>query len=330
MIMKNKRAYLIKFYLLLFASSGFSQPGYVDPLPSWNAGTLKGNIIEFVAASITAGSPKFIPVDDRIAVFDNDGTLWPEQPVIQGLYAIAHLKEMVAADPSLMENPTVKAVFERDKEYFAEDGERKVAEIIMLTHANISEDDFDFSVKNFFNHAVYPKLDKPVTQLAYQPMVELLNYLRANNFKTYICSGGTVEFMRAVTPEMYNIPEQQVIGTSFKYKFVDDGYTNHILREPELNSLNDKEMKPVNIQLVVGKRPVFVGGNVRSGGDIAMMKFSKSNTLPSFQLLINHDDADREFAYQEPDNYSLNAAEQYNFNVVSMKNDWKKIFSFDK
>lgn len=313
--------------ILTFSNLSISQ---IDPLPSWNDGPLKSGIIDFVMKATNASGPDFIPAGMRLATFDNDGTLWPEKPVIQGLFVLDVLKKKIAADPSLLENPTVKAVIDKDKEYFMNQPEEKVSELLGITQANMSEDEFEKLADEFITNAVYPKLDKPVTELAYKPQVELLEYLRANGFETYICSGGTIEFIRQISEQMYGILSDQVIGSSFKYKFIDDTVSNYIFREPELNSICDKEGKPVNIQLFTGKRPVFVAGNVRSGGDIAMMRFSQGSKYKNFQILVNHDDPVREFEYGEGDNYSLEMAKKFGFNVVSMKNDWNRIFSFEK
>lgn len=324
--MLNKRIHVsILIFLFLCSEFLFCQS---DPLPSWNDGPVKTGIINFISRVTDANGSDFIPVEDRNAMFDNDGTLWPEQPVIQGMFMISQLKKKIEQDPGLKENPTVKAVIEKDKEYFAEDAEKKVLDLLAITMTNMTEEQFDREAKSFFEEAIYPKLNQPITQLAYKPQIELLNYLRANGFKTYICSGGTVEFMRQITEQMYGIPPEQVIGSSFKYKFVDDGDSNYILRESQINAVNDKEGKPVGIQLATGKRPVFVSGNVRSGGDIAMMRFSQGSKYPNFQILINHDDPVKEFEYSEKDNYSLEMAKKYNINVVSMKNDWNNIFNF--
>ncbi|MBV6480107.1 MAG: hypothetical protein HGGPFJEG_02952 [Ignavibacteria bacterium] len=315
-----------KFYFALIfffiVCAGYSQ---TDPLPSWNNGHLKTSIMEFVNRVTDTGSQDFIPEEERIATFDNDGTLWPEMPVIQGLFLIDQLKKMISVNPSLTDNPLIKAVIDKDKEYFAEDPETKLMELLVITMTNMDEMEFEKSAVEFFKTAVYPKFNKPVTELAYKPQTELLAYLRANGFKTYICSGGTIEFMRQISEQMYGIPRNQVIGSSFKYRYTGLD-SNYIFREEEINSICDKEGKPVNIQLFIGKRPVFVAGNVRSGGDVAMMRFSQGNKYPNFQILVNHDDAVREFEYSEPDNYSLNMAKKYGFNVVSMKNDWNRIF----
>ena len=191
----------------------------------------------------------------------------------------------------------------------------------------MTEDEFESDVKDYFTTAIYPGRNVPISQIIYQPQLELLRYLRANGFKTYICTGGTVEFVRGVSEQLYGIPKEQVIGTTFKYKFIDS--TLSIMREPSAALINDKEGKPVGIQMHIGKRPVLACGNEGGGGDIAMLKYSQGSKYPTLQLIVNHDDAAREYAYQEKDNASLNAARRNKWQVISMKNDWKKIFVGD-
>ncbi|MCY1082168.1 HAD family hydrolase [Archangium lansingense] len=297
-----------------------------DPLPSWNEGAPKKAILDFVKRVTTPGSPDFIPVEERIATFDNDGTLWPEQPVIQGAFVLAQLQKRVAKEPSLKQKPAVKAALDGDLEYLTRAGEKALMELFAITSANLTDEQFDQEVREFFQTAKHPKLGVPYTQLAYQPMVELLEYLRANGFRTYISSGGGIDFMRAISQQMYGIPPEQVIGSSLKKEFKDQGGKSVLWRKPEPGAVNDKETKPVNIDLHIGRRPVLAAGNERSSGDIAMLEYSQGREGPSLQLLVNHDDAQREFSYQEKDNASLNAAKAHGWTVVSIKNDWKTVF----
>ena len=295
-----------------------------DPLPSWNNGEVKNAIISWIAKITDSTSPAFIPVRDRIATFDNDGTLWAERPVVQQLFAFYQVKKMTEKNPPLKTQEPFKAVLENDKSYFAKGGEKAVLQLIAATHTGMTEDQFDSSVKNFFASALYPVRNVHIRNIVYQPQIVLLNYLRANGFKIFICTGGTVEFVRGISEELYGIPKYQVIGTTFKYKFNDTTVT--IMRESSASLINDKEGKPVGIQTHIGQRPVFACGNEGGEGDIAMLKYSQSSTYPSFQLLINHDDAEREFQYSEKTNASINAAKKNNWYVVSMKNDWKQVF----
>lgn len=296
-----------------------------DPLPSWNDGTLKSDIIAYVEKVTKEGSPDFIPIKDRIATFDNDGTLWAEKPYVQELFAFYRVKKMVEANPALAQKQPFKAVVEKDKTFFEKGGDKALIELVAATHTGMSEDEFETSVSDFFKDAKYPGKNIPVKQIRYQPQLELLNYLRANGFKTYIVTGGTIEVVRGISEDFYGIPKDQVVGTSFKYKY--DNAKNVVLREPALDHFNDKEGKPVGIQLHIGQRPVFACGNEGGAGDIAMLQYSQGNKYPSFQLLVNHNDAVREYSYQEKDNASLNAAAKNKWHVVDMKKDWKKVFA---
>lgn len=295
-----------------------------DPLPSWNDGQVKKSIIDFVSRVTTEDSADFIPVSDRIATFDNDGTLWAEKPLVQELFAFYRIKEMVKKNPALAKKQPFKAVLEGDKEFLAKGGEKMLIELVVLTHTGTSEDEFDASVRDFVTTGTVPGKNVSFKQIRYQPQLELLDFLRANNFKVYICTGGTVEFVRGVSGDFYGIPSEQVIGTSFKYVYADS--SRKVYRQPALNHFNDKEGKPVSIQLALGKHPVIACGNEGGKGDIAMLSFSQSGKYPSLQLLVNHDDEAREFIYSEADSASLKAAALNKWQVISIKNDWKEVF----
>ncbi|WP_427871495.1 HAD family hydrolase [Flavobacterium sp. MMS24-S5] len=296
-----------------------------DPLPSWNDGALKKDIIAYVEKVTKEGSPDFIPVESRIATFDNDGTLWAEKPYVQELFAFYKVKKMVEANPALAQKQPFKAVVEKDKTFFEKGGDKALIELVAATHTGMTEDEFEASVNDFFKTAQYPGKNVPVKQIRYQPQLELLNYLRANGFKTFIVTGGTVEVVRAISQDFYGIPKDQVVGTSFKYKF--DDAKNAVLREPALDHFNDKEGKPVGIQLHIGQRPVFACGNEGGAGDLAMLRYSSGSKYPSFQLIVNHNDSIREYNYQEKDNLSLNTAAKYKYHVISVKDDWKQVFA---
>ena len=299
-----------------------------DPLTSWNEGKNKKAIIDFVRAVTTEGSSSFVKAEDRIATFDNDGTLWAEQPVIQLLFVFERAKQMAVANTALKDKQPFKAIIENDKEYLATLSEADVIKLFIATQTGMTESEYAKEAARFFSSAQSPS-GKPIAQLVYRPQPELLNYLRANGFKTFICSGGSVEFMRSISQQYYGIPPEQVIGTQFKYVYKDSAGINDIVRQPALHSFNDKQEKPLNIQYFIGKRPILACGNEGGGGDIYMLRFSQGSSYPSLQLLVNHDDKDREFYYQEKDNKSLDWAKQYNWHVISMKNDWKIIFPED-
>jgi hypothetical protein len=295
-----------------------------DPLPSWNDRKVKLAIIDYIRTVTDSNNPNYIPIEDRIATFDNDGTLWAERPYVQELFAFYQVRKKVEKEPAIRSQQPFKAVLEKDKVYFETGGEKALLELIGATHTGMTQDEFELAVKDFFATSKYPDKNVPMKNIRYQPQLELLHYLRANGFKTFICTGGTVEFVRGISEEFYGVPKYQVIGTTFKYKFIDS--TVSIMREPSAALINDKEGKPVGIQMHIGQRPVFACGNEGGEGDIAMLKYCQGSKYPSFQLLVNHDDGAREFAYQEKTNASLIAAKNNGWHVVSMKNDWKKIF----
>jgi hypothetical protein len=296
-----------------------------DPLPSWNKGATKDAIISFVNDVSTEGSDKFVPKEYRIATFDNDGTLWCEKPLIQGLYVGYRVKKMAAKNPALRKKQPYKAILEGDKAYLHKLTEKDLVSLIIQTHTGTSEAEFDQDVREFFNTATDHN-GKAMHQLLYQPQLELLQFLRDNGFRVYICSGGTIEFVRAISQEYYGIPSEQVIGTRFKYLYKDSANINDLYRQPAIVSFNDKQEKPVNIRYHIGKRPILACGNEGGGGDIYMLRYSQGNTYPSLQLLVDHDDNERESAYAEKDNKSLNWAKKYGWQVISMKKDWKRIF----
>jgi len=301
-----------------------TQAKAVDPLPSWNEGPLKESIIQFVKSSTDSGSKQFIPAEDRIATFDNDGTLWAEKPTVQVVYTMDRVKKMAEANPALRNKQPFKAILKGDREFLAKGGEKALFEIVAATHTGMPEESFDSTVKEFFGNYKYPKYNVSVKGIRYQPQLELLDYLRAHGFKIFICTGGTIEFVRAISQEYYGIPEERVIGTTFTYSFSDT--TRELTRKTPIALLNDRQGKPVGIEVHIGKHPVFAAGNVGNEGDIQMLEFCQASKYPSFQLMVNHDDSTREFSYGEKTNASLMASEKNKWHVVSMKNDWKEIF----
>jgi hypothetical protein len=303
-----------------------------DPLPSWNDTKIKTNIIDFVKSITDVNNKLYVKPYDRIATFDNDGTLWCEVPTIQVAYTFMKVKEMFPSHPEWKDEKIFMAVMNDDKEYIEEDiasGGKGLMEVLAATNTGITLDEFQVSVIEFFTKAEHPKFKVPFTKVYYVPMLELINYLKANEFEVFICSGGGLDFMRVVSNEVYGIPTQNVIGSFGKSKFeIVEGNTE-IMKLPDLILINDKAGKPVGIDYFIGRKPIFSAGNVRSGGDIEMSEYCQSNSLPSIQLIVNHDDAVREFEYSEKGNESLDAAAKNSWNVVSMKNDWKKIFEFE-
>lgn len=310
-------------------SASAAEPGR-DPLPSWKDGKTKQAILTFVADVTNKDGPKYVSPEERIATFDNDGTLWCEQPVVQFVFVVDRLKQIIEQKPELPDKPAVAAALKGDIAYFERAGEPALAEIIFLTHAGMTVDEFDGLAAKFFKTAKHPKYGVLLKEATFLPMRELLAYLRDNGFKTYICSGGGIEFMRVVSQEIYGIPPEQVIGSAGVLHYQEENGKAVLTKTPKLLTFNDKQGKPAGIALHIGRVPIFAAGNVRTGGDIAMLRYSQSSKHPSLQLLVNHDDADREFAYSEKDSRSLNAAKEYGWTVVSIKDDWNVVFSFKK
>ncbi len=333
--MKNLNQKFGITFLIFLLSAGviFSQNNTSDPLPSWNEGKTKSAIINFVISATDQSSPLFVKPGDRIATFDNDGTLWCEQPTIQIVYTIERVKEMFPSHPEWNNEKIFAAVRDNDMNYILEDyasGGKGLMEVLEAANTGISLDDFQRTVKEFFSKAEHPEYKVPFTKVYYVPMLELINYLKANEFEVFICSGGGLDFMRAISDEIYGIPTQNVIGSFGKAEYEIKTGSAEIIKLPEIILINDKTGKPVGIDYFIGRKPIFSAGNVRTGGDIAMNTYCQSNMLPNIQLMVNHDDSVREFEYGEKGNESLDASALNGWNVVSMKNDWKKIFEFDK
>lgn len=341
--MKNLIFYFASISLLLFTGSckkavDSSEPlnsevRETDPLPSWNEGESKTAIIEFISKTTAKGGPDFVPVADRIACFDNDGTLWSEQPMyFQLAFAMDRIKAMAPEHPEWATTQPYQALLEGDMETVMAGGEHALLEIVMTTHAGMTTDEFAASVKDWLSSATHPKTGKRYNEMIYQPMLELLDYLRANEFKTFIVSGGGVDFMRPWVEEAYGIPPDQVVGSSGKVKYeVRDGVPV-LSKLPELNFIDDKEGKPVGIHQYIGKRPIFTGGN--SDGDYAMLQWTSRGIGPGFGLIIHHTDADREWAYDRDSHIGrlekgLDDAATYPWTIVDMKSDWKVIYPFD-
>ena len=304
-----------------------------DPLPSWKDGGNKSAIIDFVKQITQEDGPNYVPPEERIATFDNDGTLWCEQPVVQMEFIIYQIHKMAPEHPEWKKQLPYKAILEGDKSFLINDlinnHGLEVIKLVTATHTGMTSEEFNLEVEDFFNAKQHPRFNKKYTQTTYQPMIELLQYLRENEFKTFICSGGGTDFMRVFAEDVYGIVPENTIGSFAMNTYEEVDGLWKIVKEKKNFFMCDKEDKPVAIEQRIGRIPIFVAGNVRSGGDIGQLTYSKTNQLPNFQLLINHDDDVREFAYSEEDNSSLNAAKEGNWHVISMKNDWLKIFPFD-
>jgi len=300
-----------------------------DPLPSWNDGANKRAILDYVRRITSKGGADYVAPEARIATFDNDGTLWCETPLIEGEFVKLRMGEMLKANPALAQEEPYKTLLSGKDSAIETMPVQDLLKVFVDTHTGMTEAAFAVMVADFFKTARHPKYKVPYTQVVYQPMIELLALLRANGFTNHLCSGGEVSFMRVISEPLYAIPQQYVIGTIIKDTAVEgaDGKLE-LMRTGPMLLFNDTNSKVVGIQYEMGLHPVFVAGNVRSGGDIGQMRWSRQGALPSLQLMVNHDDAVREAAYSEPKGESLAASAKYGFNVVSMKDDWKRIFAF--
>ncbi len=306
----------------------------IDPLPSWNDTAPKKSIIAFVQKVAKEGSPDFVPAAERIATFDNDGCLWAEQPMyFQLIFALDRVKVLAPKHPEWKTLQPYASLLKGDLKGALAGGEHAIAEIVMATHAGMTTREFEQIVKNWVAAAKHPKTGRLYTEMVYQPMLELLAYLRANGFKTFIVSGGGIEFMRPWTEKVYGIPPEQVVGSSIKTKFEMRDGRPVLVRLPELNFIDDKAGKPVGINTNIGRRPIAAFGN--SDGDREMLMWTQAGGGARLMMLVHHDDAQREFAYGAESrvgtfsNALMLEAKKKGWIVVSMKSDWERIFPFE-
>jgi phosphoglycolate phosphatase-like HAD superfamily hydrolase len=305
-----------------------------DPLPSWNDGTAKKAIVSFVEKVTKKGSPDYVPPEERIATFDNDGTLWAEQPMyFQLLFALHRVGVLAPQHPEWQTTEPFASLLKGDVKGALAGGEKSIAEIVMATHAGMSTEEFEKIVKDWIATAKHPVTKRPYTEMVYQPMLELLSYLRANGFKTFIVSGGGIEFMRPWTEKIYGIPPEQVVGSSAKVKFDASGSQPVLMRLPAINFIDDGPGKPVGINEHIGRRPIAAFGN--SDGDLQMLQWTAAGSGPRFCLYVHHTDDKREWAYDRTSHIGkldkgLDEAAQRGWTVVDMKNDWKRIYASDK
>jgi hypothetical protein len=299
-------------------------------MPSWNDTAPKAAIVEFVEKVAKEGSPDFVPESERIAVFDNDGTLWVEHPMyVQLAFVLDRVKLEAPNHPEWATTQPFKAVLEGDMKTLAAAGEKGLVELIMATHAGMTVTQFQTIVTDWIATARDPRFKKPYTELVYQPMLELLAYLRANGFKTFIVSGGGIEFMRPWTEKVYGVPPEQVVGSSIKMQFAMKDEDPTLFRLPEVNFIDDKAGKPVGIQQHIGRKPIAAFGN--SDGDLQMLQWTTLAEGVRFGLIVHHTDAEREYAYDRKSEFghldlALDAAAINKWTVVDMKADWKQIF----
>jgi phosphoglycolate phosphatase-like HAD superfamily hydrolase len=320
--------------LLVVVAMAEAARAQTDPLPSWNEGASKQAIVTFVQAVTDRANPQYVAPEARIAVFDNDGTLWSEQPMyFQGFFAFDRVKALAPKHPEWTTKQPFKGILENDMKAVAATGEKGLFEVIAATHAGMTTDEFAATVKDWIAKAKHPRFQRPYTELVYQPMLELLTYLRANGFKTFIVSGGGVDFMRVFTEEIYGIPPEQVVGSTGETRLAMQNGKPVLLKLPKINLVDDKAGKPVGIQRFIGRRPILAFGN--SDGDQQMLEWTAAGNGLRFMGLVHHTDGTREWAYDRQSSVgrldrALDEATQKGWTVVDMKQDWTVIYPFQK
>jgi len=312
--------------------SACAAPG--DPLPSWNDGPTKQSITDFVDRVTDPASPDFVPEPERIAVFDNDGTLWAEQPLyFQLLFALDRVRALADERPEWRGRQPFQAILDDDQEALRQLSLHDVMQVVMATHAGMTVDEFNRNVADWLDTARHPRFDQPFPYMTYQPMLELLDYLRANGFKTFIVSGGGRDFLRVFAEERYGIPPEQVMGSMGQTAFEvwDEGPV--LVKRPGIDFLDDKAGKPVGIHRFIGRRPIAAFGN--SDGDLQMLQYTAAGEGQSLMVLLHHDDAEREWAYDRESpvgrlDAALDEAGERGWTVISMRDDWNRVFAFEE
>ncbi|TIP30041.1 MAG: haloacid dehalogenase-like hydrolase [Mesorhizobium sp.] len=325
------RRYLLPLFLLMAIAP--SAQG-AEVLASWNEGEAKQSIVRFVESVSKEGSADFVPVPERIAVFDNDGTLWGEQPMyFQLLFALDRIKALAPQHPEWKDKEPFASLLKGNVKAALAGGEPAIMQIVMATHSGMTTDEFDQIVSDWIASAKHPKTGRLYTEMAYQPMLELLSYLRANGFKTFIVSGGGIDFMRVFSEDVYGVPPEQIVGSSGKTSFEMRDGVPLLMKSSEINFIDDKAGKPVGIHQHIGRRPIAAFGN--SDGDLQMLQWTCSGPGPHFCLYVHHTDGEREWAYDRQSSIGrldkgLDAAADSGWTVVDMKKDWNRVFAFEK
>jgi phosphoserine phosphatase len=326
--------FLVVGFVAIFAVCICSAASAADPLPSWNDGPAKKAILEFVAAVTENGGRDYVEPAERIATFDNDGTLWVESPMYtQVLFAFERVKELAPQHPEWKTTQPFKALLEGDMKTVGASGMKGLMEIVMATHSGMTAAEFEKEVSDWLAITKQKKFDRLYTECIYQPQLELLDYLRANGFKTFICSGGGMAFMRPITEEAYGIPPEQVVGSSIVTEFQMTNGVVSLVRQPKIDFINDKAGKPVGIYQHIGRRPILAFGN--SDSDMQMIEYTMAGEGRRMGLFVHHTDADREYAYDRKSHVgtldkALDQADANDWHIVSMKDDWKQIFPSKK
>jgi len=329
--MTSRRLFLGSLAAICALLTGCATPlPPTDPLPSWNDGAARQSIVAFVAKVTREGTAGYVPPAERIAVFDNDGCLWSEQPVyVQLAFALDRVKALAPQHPEWQTQEPFASLLKGDVASALAGGEQAIARIVMATHAGTTTEEFATIVKDWLATARHPVTGRPYTRMVYQPMLEVLAYLRANGFKTFIVSGGGIEFMRPWTEQVYGIPPEQVVGSSIKTKYELRDGRPVLVRLPELDFIDDKAGKPVGINQHIGRRPILAFGN--SDGDFEMLEWTTAGEGPRLGVIVHHDDSGREVAYDRKSHIGrldrgLDEAGRRGWVVVSMKDDWRTIY----
>jgi len=305
-----------------------------DPLPSWNDGAAKKRIIDFVSQVTEQNGRHFVPVEERIATFDNDGTLWSEQPMpFQVVFMLEQVKKAAPQHPEWKNDEAFEALMSRDTQALARLGEKPLLQLLADANSGMTTDAYDESIRDWLQTSREPRFKRPYTELVYQPMLEVLAYLRANGFKTFIVSGGSIEFMRPWAEATYGIPPEQIVGTISEVRFELRNGTPRLVREPKIDFVDNGPGKPVGIYRSIGRRPIAAFGN--SDGDLQMLQYTAAGEAPRLMLIVHHTDAEREWKYDRDYRFSpldaaLAEARSRDWIIVSMKDDWKTIFPFQR
>jgi hypothetical protein len=329
----HKRLSWVLILVLSWATLPASRAQAPDPLPAWNDGAAKRSIVAFVRKVTEQGSPDFVPPAERIAVFDNDGTLWAEQPMyVQLAFVLDRVKALAPQHPEWKSEQPFKAVLDGDLKALAAQGEKGAVELVTATHTGMSSAAFNRIVGDWIANARHPRFKRPYTEVVYQPMLELLAYLREKDFKTYIVSGGGVDFMRPWTEKVHGIPPEQVVGSMGKLEFELRDGKPVLMRLPGVDHVDDGPGKPVGIQKFIGRRPIAAFGN--SDGDLQMLQYTAAGSGPRLMLIVHHTDAEREYAYDRQSSIgrldkALDEATAKGWTVVDTKADWNKVFAFE-
>lgn len=327
--------------LLALLAAPLAHGAGTDPLPSWRDNLHKQRILRFVTDVTSPGAPSYVTPADRVAVFDDDGTLWPERPKAQGVFALQHLRVMAPDHPEWKTRTPYAGALELGTKFFMEAGDDEVMELLATSSAGLTQEEFRQAVRDYFASAVHPHFNVPWSRTVYQPMRELIALLRANGFRCFVVTTGDQAFVRALSDSLYGIPPDDVVGSSVVTTLQEQDGRLVVRRLRTVHALDEGDMKPLSVELQVGRRPILAVGNVRSGGDVSLLRYTQDQpgtadgkpgagrAYPSLEILVVHDDFEREYAYEEADRASRNAGERRGWEIVSMRWDWLRIFPFE-